>query len=135
MKKILYLFFVFPFLFLAGCSSNNGDSFANGSKNEITLTFVQHSYIKHSTDAGYYFKNDSLATTVLSFTNGYSLTQERINQFYDEINHVVPELFGDGYWDYTFFTTDFDLETGLSSKYLEPMILNNSMTIHFAIYG
>lgn len=107
----------------------------------VTLTFIQHTFIEFALDEkndydGYFFKNDELARTNIEYPRGYDLTRDEIINFdYDSLNYVVPELVGDGYWSYTFFTTSFDETSGFSSNFLKPCKLMADMTIHFAIHG
>ena len=146
MKKTLSLFVLFPLLFLLlACSSTDTSSeLINNSSSieEVTLTFIQHTYLRRSYDEetnecnGYYFVNDELARTVFKFEKGYYLTSEDIDNFGAfTLNYDVPDLVGDGYWFFTFFTTSFDEETGFSNNYLKPCKLVNDLTVHFGIFG
>lgn len=87
------------------------------------MTFIQHTFISFVFDKddncdGYRFKNDELARTNIEYSHGYDLTSDDIINFdYDSLNYVVPELVGDGYWSYTFFTTSFDETSGFSSNF------------------
>lgn len=107
----------------------------------VTLTFVQHTYLKDSYDEnrevnGYYFKNDELAKTEIEYPRGYYLTERDINSFNtDRLKYDVPSLIGDGYFSFTFFTTSFNEDTGFSTDFLEPGALNHDLVIHFGIYG
>lgn len=107
----------------------------------VTLTFVQHTYLKDSYDEngevnGYYFKNDELAKTEIEYPRGYYLTESDINSFnIDRLKYDVPSLIGDGYFSFTFLTTSFNEDTGFSSVFLEPCTLNQDLVIHFGIYG
>lgn len=107
----------------------------------VTLTFVQHTYLKDSYDEngevnGYYFKNDELAKTEIEYPKGYFLTESDINSFNtDRLKYDVPSLIGDGYFSFTFLTTSFNEDTGFSTDFLEPGILNHDLVIHFGIYG
>ncbi len=107
----------------------------------VTLTFVQHTYLKDSYDEnrevnGYYFKNDELAKTEIEYPRGYYLTERDINSFNtDRLKYDVPSLIGDGYFSFTFFTTSFNEDTGFSTDFLEPGTLNHDLVIHFGIYG
>lgn len=108
---------------------------------KVKITFIQHTFISFSYDEnkeinGYYFKNDEIERTSFTYNIGYNLTYDDINNFDSStLNYVVPELVGDGYWSFTFFTTSFDKKSGFSTNYLEPCRLTKNMTIHFAIYG
>lgn len=107
----------------------------------VTLTFVQHTYLKDSYDEnrevnGYYFKNDELAKTEIEYPRGYDLTESDINSFNtDRLKYDVPSLIGDGYFSFTFLTTSFNEDTGFSTDFLEPGTLNQDLVIHFGIYG
>lgn len=107
----------------------------------VTLTFVQHTYLKDSYDEnrevnGYYFKNDELAKTEIEYPRGYYLTERDINSFNtDRLKYDVPSLIGDGYFSFTFLTTSFNKDTGFSTDFLEPGTLNHDLVIHFGIYG
>ncbi len=107
----------------------------------VTLTFVQHTYLKDSHDEngemnGYYFKNDELAKTEIEYHRGYYLTESDINSFNtDRLKYDVPSLIGDGYFSFTFFTTSFNEDTGFSTNFLKPGTLNHDLVIHFGIYG
>lgn len=107
----------------------------------VTLSFVQHTYLKDSYDEnrevnGYYFKNDELAKTEIEYPRGYYLTESDINSFNtDRLKYDVPSLIGDGYFSFTFFTTSFNEDTGFSTGFLEPGTLNHDLVIHFGIYG
>ena len=91
MKKTFSFFMMFPLLFLLfACSSTdtNTEPIKNSSSiEEITLTFIQHTYLRDSYDEetnecnGYYFVNDELARTVFKFEKGYYLTSEDIDNF------------------------------------------------------
>ena len=146
MKKTLTLFMIFPLLFLLfACSSTdtNTEPIKNSTSiEEITLTFIQHTYLRHSYDEetnecnGYYFVNDELARTVFKFEKGYYLTSEDIDNFGAfTLNYDVPNLVGDGYWSFTFFTTSFNEKTGFSYNYLRPCKLFSDLTVHFGIFG
>ena len=95
----------------------------------VTLTFVQHTYLKDSYDEnrevnGYYFKNDELAKTEIEYPRGYYLTERDINSFNtDRLKYDVPSLIGDGYFSFTFFTTSFNEDTGFPdiSKFIGEM--------------
>lgn len=106
------------------------------AKENVVLTFIQHSYIKHNIESGgYYFKNDQIAVTELIYEKGYYLNQNEINNLYNKVEYQVPELNGDGYWSFTFFTKYFDETTGYSNDFLKEQVLSENMTIHFGIYG
>lgn len=106
----------------------------------VTLTFIQHDFLgwdeKNGEIVCYFFKNNVICTTKFIFDKGYYLTQEDIFNFnVDNLNYEVPKLNGDGYFSLTFYVTEFEEETGIAKNFLEPMYLNEDMTIHFAIYG
>lgn len=106
------------------------------NEEQVTMKFIQHSYIMHSNEnGGYYFKNDQLAITEINYEIGFNLNKIEIDNLYKKINYSVPELEGDGYWNFTFFTTNFDESTGYSNNYLDEQVLLENLTIHFAIYG
>lgn len=108
------------------------------AEKQVSLTFIQHTFLESSWEVsgGYYFLDDELAKTVFEYDRGYELTQEDIEGFdCYSLNYDVPELNGDGYFSFTFFTTSFDKETGYSYHFLRPCKLNKDMTVHFAIYG
>ncbi len=145
MKKMFSIFVIVASLTLiSACffASTNSTSSNNVSPlDTVTLTFVQHTFVTYSYNEnkeinGYYFENDELAKTSIKFKKGYNLSFEDINNFdSSSLNYVVPSLVGDGYWSFTFFTTSFDENSGYSSNYLKPCILDNDLLIHFAIYG
>ncbi len=133
MKRSILIFLLLSlFTSLSSCSE---------SSKQVTLTFVQHTFLGFSYDEkgesnGYYFKNDELAKTSFQYDLGYHLTSDDIHSFNSfNLSYDVPELNGDGYWSFTFFTTVFDEETGFSYEYLKPCEINEDMTVHFAIYG
>lgn len=130
-KGLLILLPIFSFFLLTpSCQSS-----------PVTLTFVQHTYLKDSHDEngevnGYYFKNDELAKTEIEYPRGYYLTENDINSFNtDRLKYDVPSLIGDGYFSFTFLTTSFNEDTGFSSVFLKPCTLNQDLVIHFGIYG
>lgn len=128
MKKNVFCI-LFPLIIcLFSCKFTNEE--------QVTLKFIQHSYIMHSNEnSGYYFKNDQLAITEINYEKGFNLDKIEINNLYKKINYTVPKLVGDGYWSFTFFTTSFDESTGFSNNYLDEQVLYENLTIHFAIYG
>ncbi|MEG2342179.1 MAG: hypothetical protein RR909_03615 [Bacilli bacterium] len=119
---------------LCSCSFGENNSISNTQKN-IVLTFVQHSFCNNAGEGGYYFKNDQIAVSEFTYKKGFNLNKEEIDNLYKKVDHHVPQLIGDGYWTFTFFTKDFNEETGYSSDFLKEQILDKNMTIHFAIYG
>lgn len=130
-KGLLILLPLFSFFLLTpSCQSSS-----------VTLTFVQHTYLKDSHNEngevnGYYFKNDELAKTEIEYPRGYYLTESDINSFNtDRLKYDVPSLIGDGYFSFTFLTTSFNEDTGFSTDFLEPGTLNHNLVIHFGIYG
>ena len=131
-KKIVNLLPLPLLLYIFSCSS---------TPEKVTLTFIQHTFVNfHYSENneldGYIFKNDEIARTEIEFDKGYYLTDEDIKGFYDHgLNYDVPELNGDGYYSFTFFTIDLDEETGFSHIDLDPCVLNEDMTIHFGIFG
>lgn len=145
MKKTSRVFVLVQLLtLLSSCSLGltNSDSFNNSNQlGQVTLTFVQHTFLRFSYDEnkeinGYYFLNDELAKTSFKFDKGYNLSLEDIDNFdTSSLNYELPYLVGDGYWSFTFFTTSFDDDSGFSSKFLEPCVLDNDLILHFAIYG
>ena len=76
-------------ILLSACSSTlaNSESLNNESQLEqVTLTFVQHTFLRFSYDDnhendGYYFSNDELAKTSFKFDKGHNLSQEEIDDF------------------------------------------------------
>ena len=123
------------FLLLTLTTLSSACSFA---EKQVSLTFIQHTFLESSWEVsgGYYFLDDELAKTVIKYDCDYELTQDDIEGFdCYSLNYDVPELNGDGYFAFTFFTTSFDPETGYSCDFLRPCKLNNDMTVHFAIYG
>ncbi len=137
MKKFFSCFILFVLLCLCACSNTaNENDCSNSTKENVTLTFIQHSYLKHDSESnGYYFKNDQIAITQLTYEKGFYLDQSEIDNLYKKVKYDVPELVGDGYWSFTFFTKSFDESTGYSDDFLKTQILDENMTIHFAIYG
>lgn len=145
MKKKSFISVLVPLLVLvSACSlgTTNSESLNNGNQLEqVTLTFVQHTFLRFSYDGndgidGYYFLNDELAKTSIKFKKGYNLSLEDINNFNSlSLNYELPYLEGDGYWSFTFFTTSFDEDSGFSDNFLEPCVLDKDLTLHFAIYG
>lgn len=145
MEKTYRLFILLPLLtLLSGCSLRTKNSVSNNhlnSSEKVTLSFVQHTFLSFSYDEskevnGYYFQNDELAKTSFEFFKGYNLSLDDINNFNtSSLNYKLPNLVGDGYWSFTFFTTSFDENTGFSSEFLKPCKLDNDLIIHFAIYG
>lgn len=136
--------FLYSFCFLSACSTKTINTNENNNldmSEQVTLTFVQHSFVNFAYDEnkevdGYYFVDDELANTSFKFNKGHYLSQEDIDNFNAfSLNYKIPDLNGDGYWSFTFFTTLFDKETGLSNSYLEPCVINSNLTLHFAIYG
>lgn len=104
MKKIISILIVSLTGFsLFGCD----EVYASSKIENIKLMFVQHSYISHIDNIGYYFKNDQLATTEMIFEKGIYLDKPLIDSFYKNINYIVPALVGDGYWMFTFFYKRF----------------------------
>lgn len=139
MRKIMVLgLLTLSMLTITGCVDSDSSKNENKGKDildNITLKLIQHSYISHVQDVGYYFKNNELATTELTYQKGTYLDSTMIDSLYRKVDYIVPKLNGDGYWSFTFFTKDFDQKTGLSSNYLTEQTLEEDMTIHFAIYG
>lgn len=145
MKKTFSLFVLIPLLTLiSACSftSINCESTNNVNQLEqVTLTFVQHTFLKFSYDKnneidGYYFLNDELTKTTIKFKKGHNLSFEDIGNFdSSSLNYELPYLVGDGYWSFTFFTTSFDDNSGFSSEFLEPCVLDKDLILHYAIYG
>lgn len=139
MRKIMVLgLLTLSMLTITGCVDSDSSKNENMGKDildNITLKLIQHSYISHVQDVGYYFKNNELATTELTYQKGTYLDSTMIDSLYRKVDYIVPKLNGDGYWSFTFFTKDFDQKTGLSSNYLTEQTLEEDMTIHFAIYG
>lgn len=128
MKKSFFCILFLLTICLFSCKFTNEE--------QVTMKFIQHSYIMHSNDnGGYYFKNDQLAITEINYEIGFYLNKIEIDNLYKKINYSVPELEGDGYWNFTFFTTNFDESTGYSNNYLDEQVLYENLTIHFAIYG
>ena len=136
--------FLYSFCLLSACSTkmiNTNENKNLDMSEQVTLTFVQHSFVNFAYDEnkkfdGYYFVDDELANTSFKFNKGHYLSQEDIDNFNAfSLNYIIPNLKGDGYWSFTFFTTSFDKETGLSNNYLEPCVINSDLTLHFAIYG
>lgn len=128
MKKSFFCILFLLTICLFSCKFTNEE--------QVTMKFIQHSYIMHSNDnGGYYFKNDQLAITEINYEIGFYLNKIEIDNLYKKINYSVPELEGDGYWNFTFFTTNFDESTGYSNNYLDEQVLCENLTIHFAIYG
>ncbi|MCR4698797.1 MAG: hypothetical protein K5762_05470 [Bacilli bacterium] len=136
--------FLYSFCLLSACSTkmiNENENTNVDMSEQVTLTFVQHSFVSFAYDEnkevnGYYFVDDELANTSFKFNKGHYLSQEDIDNFNAfSLNYEIPDLNGDGYWSFTFFTTSFDKETRLSNNYLEPCIINSDLTLHFAIYG
>lgn len=129
---------------ISACSftSTNSESSNNVNQLEqVTLTFVQHTFINFSYNKnneidGYYFLNDELAKTSIKFNKGHNLSFEDIDNFdSSSLNYKLPNLVGDGYWSFTFFTTSFDDNSGFSGEFLEPCVLDKDLILHFAIYG
>lgn len=145
MKKTLPILMILPLLtLLSACASaaTNSQPFNNlNSPEQVTLTFVQHTFLRFSYDErkeidGYFFKNDELAKTTFKFDKGHNLSFDDINNFNAfSLDYELPDLLGDGYWSFTFFTTAFDENSGFSSIFLEPCKLDNDLILHFAIYG
>ncbi len=144
MRSRIFFLMLAPSLALSACSKENiSTKVENDSKTteKVKLTFVQHTFVNFSYDSnnetnGYIFKDDELAKTFLEYDKGYHLSSDDIDGFNSKsLNHVLPDLEGDGYWSFTFFTTSFDKESGFSSNFLEPGKLDKDLTIHFAIYG
>ena len=139
------IFVLVPLLTLvSACSlgSTNSESLNNTNQQvQVTLTFVQHTFLRFSYDEndeidGYYFLNDELAKTSIKFDKGYNLSYEDIDNFNAlSLNYELPYLEGDGYWLFTFFTTSFEEDSGFSNNFLEPCVLDKDLTLHFAIYG
>ena len=112
MKKKSFISVLVPLLVLvSACSlgTTNSESLNNGNQLEqVTLTFVQHTFLRFSYDEndgidGYYFINDELAKTSIKFKKGYNLSLEDINNFNAlSLNYELPYLEGDGYWLFTF---------------------------------
>ena len=145
MKKIYRLFMLLTLLtLLSACSlrtENSGSSNHLNLLEKVTLTFVQHTFLNFSYNEskevnGYYFQNDELAKTSFEFFKGYNLSLDDINNFNtSSLNYKLPNLVGDGYWSFTFFTTSFYENTGFSREFLKPCKLDSDLIIHFAIYG
>ncbi len=145
MKRMFSIFALVPLLTLfSACSfaSTNSEVSNNVNQQEqVTLTFVQHTFITLSYNEnkeinGYYFENDELAKTSFYFEKGYNLSSDDISSFDNStLNYELPTLVGDGYWSFTFFTTSFDENSGFSCNYLKPCVLDKDLTLHFAIYG
>lgn len=145
MNKMSSIFVLVTFLtLLSACSlgSTNFESLNNTNQQEqVTLTFIQHTFLRFSYDEndeidGYYFLNDELAKTSIKFKKGYNLSYEDINNFNaSSLNYELPYLEGDGYWSFTFFTTSFDEDSGFSTIFLKPCVLDKDLILHFAIYG
>ena len=145
MKKKLPILMILPLLtLLSSCSltTTNSQPFNNlNSLEQVTLTFVQHTFLRFSFDEskeidGYYFLNDELAKTSLKFNKGHNLSYDDINNFNSfSLNYELPNLVGDGYWSFTFFTISFNEDSGFSSDFLKPCELYEDLILHFAIYG
>lgn len=141
-RKLTLSLLAFMILSLTSCNTTNNSSIEfKPDNNEISLKFYQLSYIseasnKNDENIGYYFENEMLAETIITYEKGHYLSENEIDKFYDNtLNYNVPTLNGDGYWSYTFFTTKYDEKTKLSTDYLYPQYLNNNINIYFAIYG
>lgn len=105
------------------------------TKESVKLTFIQHSFRNNAEEGGYYFESDQIAISEFTYEKGFNLNKTEIDNLYTKVDYRVPQLFGDGYWSMTFFTKDFNEETGYSNDFLTEQVLNENMTIHFAIYG
>ena len=114
---------------LQACSftSTNADSLNTlNQREQVTLTFVQHTFIRFSYNEnnendGYYFLNDELAITSIKYEKGHNLSYEGIDNFNaSSLNYELPHLEGYGYWSFISFTTSFDENPGFSNRFLEP---------------
>lgn len=81
MKKNIFCI-LFPLIIcLFSCKFTN--------KEQVTLKFIQHSYIMHSKEnGGYYFKNDQLAITEINYEKGVNLDKIEINNLYKKL--IIP---------------------------------------------
>ena len=135
MKKIFLLFFSMISIVLTGCSNIEDNS-------RVTVTFIQHTLISTDYDdnmivKGYYFENDEIAKTTFEYEKGHYLTDDEIYEFRTtkDLKYVVPRLNGDGFWSYTFFTTNYDEKTKFSNNFMKEMTLNEDLIVYFAIVG
>ncbi len=93
-------------------------------------------YNENKENDGYYFLNDELAITTIKYEKGHNLSYEDIDNFNSSsLSYKLPTLEGVGYWSFTFFTTSFDENSGFSSDFLEPCVLDKDLTLRFAIFG
>lgn len=135
-------------LFLTSCVFERQESnydiskYATSSTLEsITIVFVQLPFVGFSRDEnndinGYYFENETMATTNISFERGHFLLKSEIDDIYkDKLNYEMPKLYGDGFWSFTFFVTDYNVETGLADNFLKPQELDKNIEVYFGIYG
>lgn len=108
---------LYSFCLLSACSTKMVNKNENNNldmSEQVTLTFIQHSFVNFAYDenkevVGYFFVDDELADTSFKFSKGHYLSQEDIDDFNAfSLNHKIPDLNGDGYWSFTFFTTSFD---------------------------
>ena len=114
---------------------------ASSALENITIVFVQLPFVGFSRDEnndinGYYFENETMATTNISFERGHFLSKSEIDGIYkDKLNYEMPKLYGDGFWSFTFFVTDYNVETGLADNFLKPQELDKNIEVYFGIYG
>ena len=147
MKKAKLISFMAFFLCLATSCSNDGSSEKSiGSEStpapieEVALTFIQHTFVENYTNKEtnlneYIFRNDTIKVTEKRYEKGYYLTEKEIDKFQsNEINFEVPESVRYSFYHFTYFATEFNEETGVAKNALEPLHLNENLTIHFAIY-
>lgn len=144
-KKIRLAGLLLILIMMVGCKKDTrlSDTSSNetSSSEVVQLNFLQMPYINDAQNdkgdsIGYYFENRIIKKTVFTYDKGHYLSNEEINAFRkNSLNYDVPELNGDGYWSFTFFTTKLNEQTGLSTDYLNEQYLNNDITIYYAIYG
>ena len=145
MRNIKYTMFLFSIVsstLLLSCSfdgQKNNDGFSE--QKNVAITFIQCPFLGFSYDVnddvnGYYFEKEIIAKTIIEYERGHFLSQEEIDSFYSaKLNYKVPELYGYGYWSFTFFVDNFNEENGFASNYLKPQILNEDINVYFSIYG